>query len=616
VAAAIEMFLRPQSDALGPLHIVKVEQLEWVMLKLVLTIMIIAVPHFGAIAQTPQLVDGWPYKTFTGDFSLFNIPSFSNDANGENRIYFGVIDHRVNSFRFNLTQPAGWPIECDSLLWSSYAIVADFDHDGKSECLIDGVRRVESPPDYLYTLRFLFDDNGLIMPGFPIQYIHPAAISTADLDGDNEYEIMHYSLDEGIIDCIDWRGQHKPGWPLVIPYDVSGSMSRGGGGAVGDLDLDGNNEYIIGGWYHIYAYRYDGTTQPGFPIVIPDSSYSFSNYNWAPTLADTDGDGYLEIIISTLRFGPGGPSSQMMLYSHNGLLENGWPLEFPSDAIRHAPTPSDINNDGQVEIGFQAGALYYVDSDANILPGWPVTLYQPDGRTRSSNSDIITVDINGDGNCEIFTDFNAIYPDSIGADSDYYYGHSYLFAIDHLGQPLPGYPVEVNGEYLNRPPTFWHDESSNQLFMGHFDELCLIPYFDIDTAYLSLYSFPDSTGPLTQWPRLSHDNLMTRNYNFVDRVTSVHDEGEKLPQSYVLKQNYPNPFNGETTIEYILPKQETVSLSLYDIMGRRIVELKRENKPAGTHKQGLTLSDFPSGVYFYTLETSQCKITRKMTVLK
>jgi hypothetical protein len=567
------------------------------------------------MAQIPTQLPGWPYNISPGGING-NIPSYGIADNNNFTVNIGMRDHRINCFFPDLTQPVGWPILCDTLLWDSYAIVADFDHDNRNEYLIDGTRRVESSPHYLYTLRFLFDDDGSVMAGFPIRYINPCAISTADFDGDNEYEIMNYSPDDGTIGCIDRWGNYKPGWPVELPYDVTGGLALGGGGAVGDLDLDGRNEYIIGGAYHIYAYRYDGTMQNGFPIMIPDSTYYFSNYNWSPILADIDNDGFLEIMIAANHFSPFPFASFVAIYEHDGTMRANWPIYFADQLIRNAPTPSDINNDGILELGFQAGELYYVNSDAEPLAGWPVNLYSPNGAGRGANSDLITVDIDGDGDCEIFMDYNAIAPDSVDQDSNTYYGHSYLFAMDHLGQQLPGYPIEVDGEYIHRPPVFYYEVSRRRLYMALFSDMCLVPHVDIDTAYLSLYVFPDSTGPANQWPRLSHDNLMTRNYNFVDRVTSIHDESEILPNTYILKQNYPNPFNGETIIEYVLPKRATISLNLYDILGRKIIELNKDDIPAGTHKQRLILSDFPSGVYLYSLETKSCKITRKMTILK
>ena len=150
--------------------------------------------------------------------------------------------------------------------------------------------------------------------------------------------------------------------------------------------------------------------------------------------------------------------------------------------------------------------------------------------------------------------------------------------------------------------------------MGLFTEVNLSP--DIDTGYVEVYIFPDSTGPPDQWPMLGHDNLMTRNYNFVDNVTAIKDENKIIPKNYILKQNYPNPFNTSTVIEFSLPHEEHVNLSIYDILGREVDELIDSKLIAGQHRIVWRGDDVSSGIYFYVLRTEQTKISRKMTILR
>jgi hypothetical protein len=298
-------------------------------------------------------------------------------------------------------------------------------------------------------------------------------------------------------------------------------------------------------------------------------------------------------------------------------MEEGWPIYFERDFVHNAVTPADIDGDGTIEFGFLVGrSYYYMTFQGDILPGWPSGLVTPDGEQASSESDLITVDIDGDGDCEIFGDRGALYADSMYQDSIWHYGHGLLFGADHLGLVLPGYPIEVGGMYFGIPPTFALDRLSNRLYMTLATDIDLLPIWPIDTLFVELYQFPDSTGPTTQWPMLGHDNLMTRNYNFVDRVTSINDEGgEILPKNYILKQNYPNPFNYSTIIEFILPKEEHVTLTIYDILGRKLLDIYDQVMTAGTHRHRLSM-DVPSGIYLYRLKTEKAEITRKMALVK
>ncbi len=51
-----------------------------------------------------------------------------------------------------------------------------------------------------------------------------------------------------------------------------------------------------------------------------------------------------------------------------------------------------------------------------------------------------------------------------------------------------------------------------------------------------------------------------------------------------LFQNYPNPFNPETVISFYLPRSTMVELAIFDVHGREVTTLLRENKSAGFHR--------------------------------
>jgi len=561
-----------------------------------------------AISQVPTPVPGWPYRSGSNYiFSRSAVGRFA-DEGFQKHLYFNIFNGEMQKFNMDGSFASGWPFYCDTLLFGSDPVILDIDHDGRFEMLNYGTRR--ALPE-IYSLLFLIDDDGTIMPGFPIRLQSPYRLAAGDMDNDNEYEILYFSSDEGIINCLDRYGNPKPGWPIPLPFD-----NLGVGGSIGDLDLDGANELVMPGYRNIYAYRFDGAIMDGFPVALEDTNFVFLNASWPTVLVDFDRDGYLEIIMGGTNgvYQPEDPTSFIAIYDHNGILMDGWPRYY-QESYFSSITPSDIDNNGTIDLGFQGHYLHFVDLDGGELPGWPVALTLPDGSNRTAYSDLSIADVDGDGPCEIFTDFNVLYPDSLGQDSLWYYGYSYLFALDHTGQPLPGYPIEVEGSYLNKPPAFSLDRLSNRLYISVATDI-IAPWVPIDTAYLELYQFPDSTGPPSQWPMLSHDNLHTRNYNFVDRVTSVDDDdSEVLPQSPLLRQNYPNPFNLSTTLEFILPKEEHVALSIFDLLGKKVVDIYDEVMTTGVHRYRFNM-DMPSGVYLYRLKTGSAIITRKMTLVK
>ena len=53
-------------------------------------------------------------------------------------------------------------------------------------------------------------------------------------------------------------------------------------------------------------------------------------------------------------------------------------------------------------------------------------------------------------------------------------------------------------------------------------------------------------------------------------LTSVEEEGENIPEEFVLYQNYPNPFNPTTHFRFTIGDLRFVSLKIYDVLGREV----------------------------------------------
>lgn len=88
------------------------------------------------------------------------------------------------------------------------------------------------------------------------------------------------------------------------------------------------------------------------------------------------------------------------------------------------------------------------------------------------------------------------------------------------------------------------------------------------------------------------------------------------PAIYSLYQNYPNPFNPSTNIRFDISKTSHVKLIIYDMLGKEITKLINENRKAGSYGVEWNATGYPSGVYFYKLETKDFSEVRKMVLLK
>ena len=104
-------------------------------------------------------------------------------------------------------------------------------------------------------------------------------------------------------------------------------------------------------------------------------------------------------------------------------------------------------------------------------------------------------------------------------------------------------------------------------------------------------------------------------------IGTLSTEKELIPDEFALHQNYPNPFNPTTNISYDLPKNEHVSIVIYDVMGRNIRLLINEKKSAGYYRVYWDAKNdigepVSAGMYIYTIEAGEFRSVKKMVLLK
>lgn len=102
----------------------------------------------------------------------------------------------------------------------------------------------------------------------------------------------------------------------------------------------------------------------------------------------------------------------------------------------------------------------------------------------------------------------------------------------------------------------------------------------------------------------------------VSVITSVSQTGEELPEAFSLGQNYPNPFNPSTTITFSMPKQEFVTLKVFNTLGQEVKTLINGARQGGTHEVTFDAGNFPSGIYMYKLTAGKYVETKKMVLMK
>jgi hypothetical protein len=91
------------------------------------------------------------------------------------------------------------------------------------------------------------------------------------------------------------------------------------------------------------------------------------------------------------------------------------------------------------------------------------------------------------------------------------------------------------------------------------------------------------------------------------------------PAGFDLAQNHPNPFNPSTVISFAVPENSTVTLSVYDINGRKIADLisSKAYEP-GFYDVSFNASEhgLSSGIYFYRMQAGGYVETKRMAMVK
>jgi hypothetical protein len=102
-----------------------------------------------------------------------------------------------------------------------------------------------------------------------------------------------------------------------------------------------------------------------------------------------------------------------------------------------------------------------------------------------------------------------------------------------------------------------------------------------------------------------------------DFINDIKADYKSVPGNFKLAKNYPNPFNPSTFINFELPFTNEVDLSIYNLLGQKVVTLISERKEAGYHQFEWDASGYASGVYYYRLSTSAGFVqTKKLVLLK
>ncbi len=169
--------------------------------------------------------------------------------------------------------------------------------------------------------------------------------------------------------------------------------------------------------------------------------------------------------------------------------------------------------------------------------------------------------------------------------------------------------------------------NNNVNFQLHYNDIQLLGY-NIDESTIQVKYWDEQSNSWVEVPNAqvnTETNTVTFATNEVsnyliltgDQATGIHPpEAELKANGFYLEQNYPNPFNPTTTIRFTLSHNAPVVLTVYNVLGQKVVTLLHQTMNAGTHQIQFDGRDLPSGTYFYELNVDGKSRVRMMNLMK
>ncbi len=215
-------------------------------------------------------------------------------------------------------------------------------------------------------------------------------------------------------------------------------------------------------------------------------------------------------------------------------------------------------------------------------------------------------------------------PDATRADQGAFYFHQRDVHIDQQEiefEPISAgesvyklLPIENTGGNALTVRLRWMED--NPCFYFREDEEFLIGG---NTLYESrIYFMPDAVGEFENVLIIESNDPDEARFDIEVRgaALQIGDKIGKIVENFKFVSVYPNPFNAVVNLKVYLPKAQDVSLRVYDVHGREMLECCGDVMLEGGHAFSWDGSEAPAGLYFAVLEAEGVRRVRKMAIVK
>jgi len=524
---------------------------------------------------------GWPVRTSNNpQFSPVRGVALADfDGDGKLEIIRSTTTGQLYVWKYDGTLYPGWPKTLNNGGQEAPAVV-DVDLDGNYEICV--VTRGLTSGGKVY----LFDENGNNKPGWPFTGPHNGNFAgspcLADINGDDTLEI------------ITAERNYPIGHLLILKYNgtviKSCSLNHVPAvtPAVADINRDGIKEIVYCSYSSMYVFQPDGRILAGWPQINPNGrSFSYQS----PVLADIDNDDTLEIITAMHQNGGG-----VYVWRYNGTLLSGWPYTL-SRWTYCPPSVADLYQNGDLKVicgvsGAMSAVdvLYAYDHYASVLSGFPIIMTSGD----AAEGNITVADIEGDNQMEI------IYTSNYMTTAD---SSGYLYAVNHDGTPLIGWPLRTHGfTYMNGATVadVDDDDSMDIIAVSAEGSVMQVSIWEAGVPY---------NRARWEYPTYHFDMARTGLY----RPYQSGIEESSANRTYTRLAISPNPVSPGSNLFFNLNRAGNYDFTLYDKAGILRKHLFSGYLDSGKHQ--LTLPhDLTNGIYFLKQTINKTSNTYKLTI--
>ena len=436
---------------------------------------------------------------------------------------------------------------------SWWPIIGDINSNNRPE--IYGIIK-EYTADYTDLVIMEMNEEG----SFDSVYIYDGVIDAktiydVDKDGWNE---LHAMNPLGYISRFRYPFYRKNFWDSLAtelyfvfePYLDNNSQQNDNYFGDWDGDLFTDQVLINPSLTHTRIYEYN-PIQNNFDSVYQYDYFSLDHYYGGFSIDDFDQDGKTEFIAGSV-------NGYVLSIENNGnnTYAANWQGMVETYNAYLLEKTNDIDKNGKKEIWIGGDAFY-----PGIGAMTRITLFEEDGN--DSYTVVGRIDLVG-----VFS-FFAFNIQVVDVDMDG--TEEMMLCLDQTVIIL-----KFNGS---------QNHQTYEVFYIRFNEIALSGG---NSVYYGATMYDINNDEKSEIV-INMDNVLNDDIRFFSRIyradytVNVAQEPDFSPEQFRLYQNHPNPFNPSTSIRFELPELFSVSIKVYNILGKEITTLLYENLPAGEY---------------------------------